>query len=364
MALCSAAHHDMEVEELSRVPELLRAMTAVRSEFWPTTAGILLEAHTRDYNQFVHVQIVNALVALSKILAVYEDFPTVENIGRALEKTVAADAEEHRICCTAGLREIMPVTSIDRVLEIFAHNRENMAHIKTTAQLLRWSGREGIEKVFQLLDEEKVTTNRLSLLRLISRIGAPAIELARLRLHDQRWYVARNAVKLLGDLKDTDLIQSVGPALGHPNQKVQKTALTVLMESRLPGRSIVIAAALGYMHGELEDEALNDLSFLKDPASLPALETFILRHSHERPTTLEKAVQVLGRIPEERSMRLLANILADSTINLGVRKQALSSLVRSKDSFCRGLVSEFLHYHHDPSDPILPEAEKAMKQGA
>lgn len=365
LGILDAAHTDIEIQEISRLPELLKSMHAVRTSFWPNACTKLLAVMSRDtFNHFSHVQIVNALVALSKSVAVFEDFDMVEMVGQAMERVLATDMFVHATCCGEALRNLMPATSADRLLEIYLENKESAKHLKSAAMLLRWQEEAGIDKVFQALEEEKNTANRLALLRLITRIGPLAVEAARKRLNDERWFVVRNACKLLGELKDPQLLKALAPILRHSNEKVQHAALRTIIESRLPARGMVIADALPQLHGHLVEEALADLAFVKDPGTLPFLETFILGHAQGSQAHLAQAVQVVGNIPDDRAQRLLGNIMADARIGIAVRREAMATLARTKSGLSLSLMGGFVtRFKDNTDDPLVMECQRILKPG-
>ena len=365
MAVLDAAHLENETEELSRVPELLKAMSAVRTDFWAGAGAKLTEAVGRDiFNHFSHVQLVNALVALCRTIAVYEDFEIIEAAGQAIERSLASDLFVHATCCGEALKSLLPVSAAERVIEIYLENRESVKHLRSASTLLRWAGEEGTGKVFSTLEEEKNTANRLALLRLIARIGSSAVEQARKRLADERWYVVRNSCKLLGDLKDPELLKYVAPLLNHPNERVQKAALSVVLESRQEGKGKAIADSLLSLHGHLIDDALTELSYLKDPESLPGVEVWILGHTTAPPPMLEKAVSVVANIPDVRALKLLAAVLDNQKMAAMVRREALRGLARSKSNQSLRMLADFQKKYEDSKDPLVTECEKLLRPGS
>src|ERR1051326_6937907 len=107
--------------------------------------------------------------------------------------------------------------------------------------IVKLMGKPGIEKVFQRLEEERVASNRMALIRLICQAEARvASEVARQRLKDQRWYVVRNACFVLSDLKDPELISELRDVLKHPDERVQLAAFNALKKAKAQERSEVL----------------------------------------------------------------------------------------------------------------------------
>jgi HEAT repeat protein len=346
-------------EEIGRIPELFGVVASVRTDFWHKSAELLAHALRSSKQEFEHGQILNCTVALARNSAIYEDFALVQTVGSALEKLAAKGPEKHQACCGAALSTLLTPTAIERVIEISMRKRDDAIGARAAAALLRWSGPVAISKVFQQLEDEQVTSNRFALIRLITRIGPPAIDLARQRLAHDRWYVVRNACKLLAELKDPELLRDLAPALRHSDERVQKAAAVAIMESRSHARSLIFAEALPYLHPHVLEEVLGDMLFLKDPAVLPALESFIFRDAHGQTRPLIAAVQALAAVPGRRAEQLLSNILSDSSLDMIIRRIAMVALVRSTTATSAKAMHEFIG--GSPADPMTQECERTLK---
>ena len=320
---------DPKPEEMSRVPELLRALAGVHNDFWQTTADKLCAALGRQAsNPFFHRQVINGLLVLSKTVALYEDFPLIQNIGSALEKSGMEHPQAHVECCQKALTEMLTLHTIDRLIEIFIAKKDDGTTSRMVATLLRWSGQAGVGKLFQTLEDEQIAANRLALLRLIGRIGPSALEHARKQLNSDRWYVVRNACKLLGELKDPEIMELMAKPLRHEDPRVQKAAMAALMDSRDAKRAMVFADALGNLHAELLEDALGELLFLKDPQTLPLLEHYIFEVEHERDRLIVQAVQAAAAIPSPGTSQVLLRVVTDPGMDLAARRFALTALTR------------------------------------
>lgn len=346
-------------EELGRVPELMAVLAGLRSDFWNKSSDRLIVAlHKYIDKQFLHQQTINGLVAICKTVAKFEDFELIDNIGNSLEAIIAVDPEKHRQCCTGALSILLTVHAVDRVLEIFLYKRDDRAWSKTAASVLRRSGTPGIAKVFRALEDEPNTANRLALIRLIGRIGAPALALARESMKDDRWYVVRNACKLLSDLKDPDILNQLAPALRHADERVQKAASTAIMETRFPARSAIFADALPFLHPQVMEEVLGELLFLRDPVCLPALERLIFQDARGTRLLLT-CVQTLASIPGPKAEKLLIRVLSDSAMEMPARRMALSALTRSQSTEIDLALRNFAK--SSTTDPMATEVAKALQ---
>lgn len=318
----------LEINEVGRIPDLLRSLAGTQGEFWDFAADQLTQAlASRKLNQVVHVQVVNALVTLAKIAATYEDFVLIEKVGSALEANAASDPGAHSRCCGAGISSLLQASAVDRIAEIFLIRRNDPTWIRTVASVLRWAGSSAIERLFVALDHEQVAANRMALIRLLRRVGQAALPAARQRLQHQEWYVVRNSCKLLGELKDPELLTYIQPAFEHSDERVHKAAFQAVIESRLPGRAAVLANALPLLSPRLVEEALCELMHQADAESLPGLENYFNSAVAKNAKTLPLVINVISAIPQDEAGDLLARIAKNEKFSVelcSAARQALS----------------------------------------
>ncbi len=344
-------------EELGRVPELTKVIAGLRSEFWAGASVRLCDVAVRwGDNAFLHNQVLNAILAICRTLAIYEDFELIENIGNTLER-LAADNPKHNECCNKALEGLLNIHALDRVVELYVSKRDDRNFARTAATLLRRTGKPGIAKAFTHLEDESVASVRLALLRLIGRIGPSALALARERLNDSRWYVVRNSCKLLGDLKDPELLTHIKVALKHTDERVQKAAVTAVLDSRHPDRVEVLSEALPYLHPHVMEDVFGELLFLRDPKSLPALEHLIFRESRGVKTLLT-CVQTIASIQGEESQLLLMKVTSETRFDPTIRRTALQALLKNESTFAMKDFRKFILTQSE--DPIALEAHRAF----
>jgi len=171
--------------------------------------------------------------------------------------------------------------------------------------------------------------------------------------------VVCDACHLLVELKDPGLLAQLAPLLRHADERVQKVAVHAIIKTRSPDRATLLAEALPYLHSHLLEEVTGDLLFLRDPASVPALERFIFGQAMGKTRPLLMTVQVLAVIPSERVERLLGSILADASLDVVVRRIAMIALIRSQTATGTEVLRQF--QRAAPQDVMVREAENALK---
>jgi HEAT repeat protein len=311
----------------------------------------------KSAGQFTHFQLINSLNVIAKALAVFEEFAEIETIGKTIESIASADPPQHRTCCFPALQNMLSKNAVERIIELSLQKKDDGKWNRTAVTLIRWSGQPAISKVFQQLEDEQVATNRIALLRFISKIGPSALDVAHTQVRHDRWYVVRNACKLLTELKDPELLTHISPALRHPDERVQLAAVKAVFESRLRDRGPLLADALPYVHASVRDEILDDLSFLKDPKTVTGLERFIFSENQNNRAVL-KAVSALGTIPGEQAESVLYQILIEKKLDIALRQNAYESMSKLQSASAIRRLTEFANANED--DPLAKKIRQNL----
>src|SRR5512146_897457 len=353
------ASGSLRIEDLGRLPEVIQTVGGLRSEFWQNASVRLCQALPRYADQeLLHQQLLNALVAIAHMVSKFEEFEAVEAIGTAIQAGAAANPAKHQKCCNAALTRLVSTQAMERVLELYVQKRDEGNLLRTASTLLRFAGGVGMGKAVGLLEEEKNAANRLALIRLISRIGPSALEAVRKCLEDERWYVVRNACKLLVQLKDPELVAKLAASLRHKEERVQKAALDAIRESRDPKRAVVMAEALPFLKPQLRDEVLNELLFLRDPASIPALERLLFADT--KGNLQVACTQTLAAIPGPEAQRALLHVLSSPNLSAPARRMALTTLTRTRSPEIDKALRQYAE--SAPNDALAPEMMKALEK--
>jgi hypothetical protein len=351
---------DIHPEELSRAAEVIHVMHGVHGGFAGRTAARLAEALLREhYNEMLHFQVANCLGVLSKSVGDYEDYAVVQTAGGALERSLARSPEAHVKCCAGTMKNLLSATAIERVIELYLLKRDDFSWTRSAGTLVRWVGTAAAEACFHHLEDEQNTSSRLALLRLMGQAGPAAVAVALRRLEDARWYVVRNACQVLAGVKDPELLEHLAPALRHPDDRVQQAACTGMVKSRNKQRARYFAEALPYLSARVLEEVLQELTFLKNPETVPALQQLLASDSGRR--YLEKVVQILAIIPGEAPVASLDSVLGQRDHPAQVRRLAFDALRRSGSAAAKKALAQFAEQY--PDDPLAAEYQKAAGAG-
>jgi HEAT repeat protein len=352
----------VRAQELSRVPQFLPVVAGVQTlpllrSFVTRLSNALLEPQ-HSGGEF-HQQAAANLAAAAQTVAVYEDYTTVHKIGTDLESSLASDPAAHAGCCGRALENLLAAAAFERVIELYVAKRDDLAWAKVVGSLAKWIGPKSGEVVFTLLEKESSASNRLRLVRMCAPLlGSAAMEAARRRLTDERWYVVRNACTVLGELCDPEVTTQLSPALRHADDRVQQAAATAIMKCKGRGRAAAFADALPYLKAQVLDVALDELIFLKDRESVEGLQQFVLATTGSRTGAVEKAVRGLATIGTDPALEVLGKVLANSGQALFVRNTALVALSRNPLPSAKKILAEFIRAA--PHDPLAIQAKKNL----
>jgi len=350
----------VRAEEMKRVPELLRVLASVQTLPLMHTLAEPLVREILDETRLhwpCHLEATNCLAIVAQNSGRLEDFEFVHKIASDLKRSMARHPSQHADCCGKALAGLLTPEGLERLIESFLQRRSDGAWVRTSTSLLTMIGPPGAEAAFRRLDEEPAASNRLPLIRLIRGLGASAIEAARKRLSDQRWYVVRNAAYILGDLGDPELPRQLRGAVRHPEFRVQQAAMTAILKSTVVGRGEVLAEALTELQAGVLEMALDELTVLKDPASVEHLEALVLGKKEFKTGVLEKAVIALGAVPSDRAAEALYKITVNAAQPVLVRRTALGGLYNHGSAMAPSLVMKLDGL--PPSDPLAAEMRKA-----
>lgn len=349
-----------DVTELSRAPELIRSIPLAQAGFAAKTTERLGRALMReDLSDFIHAQAATALTVLAQSVASFESFQDVLAIGVLLERSLNRDPEKHKKCCGNSMSRLLPAAATERIIELFLLQRGDSVWGKSSATLLRFSAPASIESVFNHLIDERDARNRLGLIRLIGQLGTVSIEVAYKYLKDERWYVVRNICGVLAELKDPDLADHILPALEHKDPRVQQAALKALVRSRTVRAAPVLAGSLLKLAPNVLDEALDELTFLKHPKTIPGLEAFVCAAGSNIAAS-RKAIQVLAAVDVDEALESLARLLRNDSLDSAVRRAALHALSNNRSREAIALLKEFA----GTQGPLAAEAGTALKKAA
>ncbi|MEO7964537.1 MAG: HEAT repeat domain-containing protein, partial [Gemmatimonadaceae bacterium] len=251
-----------------------------------------------------------------------------------------------RLCTSGTLRAIGLLIARQRDMRDAGH------------RVLGWSGDLGADVLLDLLTNSEHSGDRRAYRTAILSCPASVTPLMHM-LDDDRWFVVRNAVELLGELKATESDAKVAAALKHSDARVRRSAATSLAKLATARAIPALLPLLNDSSATVRLATVHGLSQLKSPravaALLPALDResdvevqqaiFGALASHPTDAAVERLAQAAqpGSILNRRSasMRLPA-VHALAEAGTAAAFSALRTLTTDRDREVRSAAERLL----------------------
>lgn len=149
-------------------------------------------------------------------------------LDRALPNSLVATVVAAKVLTPAAVRTVLEVVPIDLAL---------------LDRLLARMGADAVDPMLDVLSETESRQGRRAILDRLARLGAELGPRIIPRLTDERWHVVRNLLYLAAELPTPPEGLDVTPYRQHPDQRVRREALRLLVKN--PGeRTRAICTAL------------------------------------------------------------------------------------------------------------------------
>lgn len=145
----------------------------------------------------------------------------------------------------------------------------------------------------------------------LTRSGEAAISALVSTLKDERWYVVRNMVTILGEINSPDSLRALQQTAEHPEPKVRKEVVKSLVKSAPQGGERTLVAMLDDSDREVVRQVIFSLGAIHSKAAVrPLLEIVTASDAFLKELELKKlAVSALGKIGDRQATEPLLDIL-------------------------------------------------------
>lgn len=240
--------------------------------------------------------------------------------------------------------------------------------------ILRALGKAAVVPLINALVTEKDRTGRRRLLDILVAIGDPVIPFAVKMLDDQRWYVVRNMVTILGGVASPEALRAMGRLAADPDNRIRREAVRALARVTVAGaedvlltfladrdpsvRLMAVSTAPAHRSPRVQEALVRIFKNLRGraadwnlkaatlqamgrmglPEALPVLEGVVRRRpffGRRRWETLQvTATQALGDFGGDAAVRLLEELKAHR--NPEIQRAAVRALAAASSSGKRG----------------------------
>jgi HEAT repeat protein len=224
---------------------------------------------------------------------------------------------------------------------------------------------KAILALMRRLVEEGDAQARRNLSEALIHQGAEALPVLIESLTDSRWFVIRNAIVILGRIRDPRAAGHIRPYLGHKDLRVRKECVRAL--ARIGG-PIAVKSLLQLVEArdkELCLQAFLSLGIMKDPSVVPALVKFLRKRDFRmKMTELKKgAIRALGAIGSPKATPFLEHLLKKHRLWQRDRYNSLRSCaaVALGQIGCESSVAVLEAATGDRSGKVVRAAKQALR---
>jgi hypothetical protein len=261
---------------------------------------------TMDKEIHLFSGVVHQLEETLSYLLKMKDYDLASIIIRAFHMPVAAEFKPR-------LDEAIRKTASPKVLAVMLMElrsaSKDSAEYRAAYAYLKMMDREATEVMLDLLSDEKDRVVRLFLVELLKDLGKNHLGLIAEQLTDGRWYVVRNAVRILSESSGEQAVAFLHKAAEHDNLQVRQevarglvmiggkkasTLLSRYLKDKNADMQFMAIRGLGEISGAGATEAQDLLDFLQDRR--------LTRKENE--LTVE-AIKVLGKLGDQGAVEFL-----------------------------------------------------------
>jgi HEAT repeat protein len=191
--------------------------------------------------------------------------------------------------------------------------------------LVALQGKLVVWRLMDYLAAESDSRVRRVLTEALLRQGSAAIPALLEHLGDERWYVVRNAVAILGELRDQEAVSSLQPLLRHKDVRVSRETIRSLTKIGGPTAVDFLLRIVGEGEEKLRRQALLSLGAMKNPAAVPTLLQLVTEPDpmQKRVEVKKEALKALGEIGSDQAVPVLVQILGQRKFWLRSRQDEL-----------------------------------------
>lgn len=275
-------------------------------------AGLLQELSATSSDRRFE-ELLRLLPALFRAQLSDRSWPLIHQTFHQLQ-TAAANSQldkTRRQALLTSLNQLLSADAVDCLIDTLSNRTLPAAQREEAAQDLLFFQGEVTAPLMNRLTLEPDAQARKILTETLVRQGSVALPVLLEHLQDERWYVVRNAVAILGDIRDPAATGPMKPILGHQDIRVRRETVRAL--TRIGGQSAtgVLLQLLEEEDADLCQQALLSLGAMKNPVAVPALLRLLAQDNGNRSFELRRgAIKALGEIGAVEAVVPLIEFLA------------------------------------------------------
>jgi HEAT repeat protein len=220
-------------------------------------------------------------------------------------------AAARRATSREALNELHSPELFDLLIDELRQRGSRAEQRKTIYRLLTFFGQDPVQRLMERLVAEEQAAERKYLTEAVIHQGKIAVPVLIPYLLDSRWYVVRNAVAVLGEIRDQHSARHLSPLLSHDDLRVRREAVRAL--TRIGGDQAVaiLLQMAASADADLCRQALLSLGALRHRAAIPSLLEMVRRPDPflRRKEITREAVWALGEIGDPVAVPELITVM-------------------------------------------------------
>jgi len=228
----------------------------------------------------------------------------------------AAASGARREYCANALNELASEDVLDYLVAILCSKTSwDTLREAVVKALVSLKGKVVVWRLMDHLAEESDGQVRKSLAEVLIRQGTSALPVLIEYMEDERWFVVRNAVAILGEIRRDEATDALKRALNHRDVRVRRETIRALTKI---GGNNAIGTLLKIVAGgdpEMGRQALLSLGAMKVASAVPTLINLVQSMGNTPKTvgTKKDAIKALGDIGSAEATTALIEILQKRT---------------------------------------------------
>ena len=210
-----------------------------------------------------------------------------------------------------GLNQLSTDATTDYLVAYLAEDETEQKTRNTLTQILAFMGSKITNRLMALLANESSAVKRKLLHEVLVRSGPASLPVINEYLSDDRWFVVRNAVALLGALRSQESLAELTLLLQHDEIRVRREAIRAI--TKIGGKRAIeiLLQAAGSGDPELQRQAILSLGAMRATvASSTLMATLKQKNWSQRGVDLKKdTIRALGEIRDPEAIPELLKII-------------------------------------------------------
>jgi len=275
-------------------------------------------------------------------------------------------SEDRKQHAKLALSQLSTDETTNFLLEFVYDERTDQKAKATLIQILAYLGEKIAQRLMVKLSDEESAPKRKILQEILVRSSKSIVPVVHEFLHDDRWYVVRNAIGILGEIRSHESLAELSLLLQHDEVRVRRETIRAL--TKIGGKravKILLQTAVNDDQ-DMRHQAILSLGAMRATAAVPTLLAILKEKGwSQREVDLKKdTIRSLGEIRDPQAIPELLKILKKKRLmrrqlNDELRAAAAAALGDIGDEETRKTLDKATN---DRNTAVARAAARAIKQ--